>query len=66
MIISVCRHMYHPWCVLMHFKQNNQCVDMHCKIMMSLDWCKSFGIINFDKEMVEKELFEGCEEACLH
>jgi hypothetical protein len=30
------------------------------------EWCKSFGIGKFDKEMVEKELFEGCEKACLH
>ncbi len=34
--------------------------------MMSLEWCKSFGIREFDKEMVEKELFEGCEEVHLH
>jgi hypothetical protein len=34
--------------------------------MMSLEWCKSFGIREFDKEMVKKELFEGCEEARLH
>jgi ribosomal protein L29 len=39
---------------------------MHCKTMMSLEWCKSFGIREFDKEMVEKELFEGCEEVHLH
>ncbi len=39
---------------------------MHCKTMMSPEWYKSFGIKEFDKEMVEKELYEGCEEACLH
>ncbi len=39
---------------------------MHCKTMMSHEWCKNFGIRKFDKEMVEKELSEGCEEAHLH
>ncbi len=39
---------------------------MHCKTMMSLEWCKSFGIKEFDKEMVEKALSKGCEEARLH
>jgi hypothetical protein len=50
----------------MHFKQNNQCADMHCTTMMSPKWCKSFGTRKFDKEMVEKELSKGCEEAHLH
>jgi hypothetical protein len=39
---------------------------MHFKTMMSLEWCKSFGIRKFDKEMVEKKLSKGCEEAHLH
>jgi hypothetical protein len=50
----------------MHVKQNNRFVDMHCKTMMSLEWCKSFGIKEFDNKMVEKELFKGCEEARLN
>jgi hypothetical protein len=33
---------------------------MHSKTMMSPEWCKSFGIREFDKEMVEKELSKGC------
>jgi hypothetical protein len=39
---------------------------MHFKTMMSPEWCKSFGIRKFDKEMVEKKLSKGCEEAHLH
>jgi N-acetylglutamate synthase-like GNAT family acetyltransferase len=32
---------------------------------MSPKWYKSFGFKEFDKELLEKEVFEGCEEARL-
>jgi hypothetical protein len=34
--------------------------------MMSLKWYKSFGFREFEKEMLEKENFEGCEKVHLH
>jgi N-acetylglutamate synthase-like GNAT family acetyltransferase len=30
---------------------------------MSFEWYKSFGFKEFDKEMLEEEISEGCEEA---
>jgi hypothetical protein len=29
MIMSVYKQLYHPWCVLMHFKQNIKCTYFH-------------------------------------
>jgi len=42
-VTFVCKHFYHPWCALMHFKHSNKCADPHCKTYMSLEWFKSFG-----------------------
>ena len=33
--------------------------------MASLEWCKSFGIKEFDSVMIELEVKEGCEEVRL-
>jgi hypothetical protein len=60
-ITSICKHLYHPWFALMHFKQSCKCVDLHCNAIVFPKWYKSFGFKEFDKELLEKEIFEGCE-----
>jgi N-acetylglutamate synthase-like GNAT family acetyltransferase len=50
----------------MHFIQSCRCDDPHCKPIMSPKWYKSFGFKAFDKELLEKEIFESCEDVRLH
>jgi hypothetical protein len=42
-LVFVLRHLYHPWCALIYFKQMSKCVDPHCRTNMSPEWFKSFG-----------------------
>jgi hypothetical protein len=60
--VATYRHVYHPWCVMVHFGRDNLCADKLCKGCMSPDWLKSFGIKEFDEEMYSQEVAEGYEE----
>ena len=64
-ILSSCRHSYHPFCALMHFRVSNCCAKPSCGKMVSSEWAKSFGFSEFDQEMLDTELFDGCEDARL-
>jgi len=64
-ITFVCKHLYHPWCALMHFKHSSKCANPHCKTNMSLEWFKNFGFREFDKDLLEKEISKGCEASRL-
>jgi hypothetical protein len=61
-VVATCRHVYHPWCLVVHFGRDNLCADKLCKGRISPDWLKSFGIKEFDKEMYSQEVAEGCDE----
>lgn len=65
-ILSSCRHAYHPWCAALHYKKSYHCAYQPCKGLASPEWTKSFGFREFDKHMMEKEVSEGCEEARVH
>jgi hypothetical protein len=64
-VVFVCRHLYHPWYVLIHFKHKSKCVDPHYRTNMSPEQFKSFGFKEFVKDLLEREIFEGCEESWL-
>jgi hypothetical protein len=64
-ILLPCRHAFHPWCVIMHFSESNYCPYEACKAMSTHEWCKSFGIREFDSAMIELEVKQGCEEVQL-
>lgn len=34
-VVFACRHLYHPWCALIHFRQSSQCAKPCCIIIMS-------------------------------
>ncbi len=53
-IVFSCRHLHHPWCVLLHFKQSSKCENIHYRTDMSFERYKSFGFKEFDKELLEK------------
>ena len=42
-IVANCRHLYHPWCALIHFRSNQTCANGDCLAIMSAAWQKSFG-----------------------
>ena len=62
-IVCSCRHLYHPFCALMHFRATNACAKVDCSKIISPEWAKSFGFREFDAEMLENEVMEGCEDA---
>jgi hypothetical protein len=62
-IVCSCRHLYHPFCAALHFKDNNKCANPLCGQVVSPEWAKSFGFREFDAELLEKEISEGCEGA---
>jgi hypothetical protein len=64
-ILSPCRHAFHPWCAIMHFSESNYCPYEACKAMATPEWYKSFGIREFDSAMIEFEVKRGCEEVQL-
>ena len=64
-ILSSCRHSYHPFCALLHFRASNSCAKPSCKKLVSPEWKKSFGFSKFDKVMLDTELSKGCEDARL-
>jgi hypothetical protein len=47
-ILSSCRHSYHPFCALMHFRASNSCAKPSCRKLVSPEWKKSFGFSEFD------------------
>lgn len=64
-VVASCRHLYHPWCAIVHFGSSARCFNATCNSLMSPDWFKSFGFREFDKEMEDQAVAEGCEDARL-
>jgi hypothetical protein len=62
-VVSICKHLYYPWCALIHFKHSSQCTNSNCKTVISPKWSKSLGCKKFHKDMYKEEVLEGCEEA---
>ena len=62
-IVCSCRHLYHLFCALMHFTTTNACAKVDCSKIILPKWAKSFDFREFDAEMLEKEVMEGCKDA---
>jgi hypothetical protein len=62
-VLTSCRHLYHPWCAAIHFRSQSTYIEGTCGARMSLEWFMSFGFGEFDQEMIEQALAEGCVEA---
>jgi hypothetical protein len=60
-IFAHCRHVYHPWCFLNHFRFANSYADSSCSLMMPLSWLNFFGVMELDMHMLEKDVLEANE-----
>ena len=47
-ILSVCQHLYHPWCASYWFKSNVMCAVPMCGLVPQ-PWYNSFGFGQYDK-----------------
>lgn len=60
-IFAHCRHAYHPWCLLSHFRVSSSCGESSSSLMMSPSWLKSFGVMELAMHMFEKDVLEAEE-----
>ena len=58
-----CRHFYHPWCALSHFKVHQTCANVDCPAVMSSTWQKSFGFNEVDLTVFTVEELDSIEES---
>ena len=52
-VVSFCRHVYHPFCFLSHFKVATVCADPRCGAKMPVTWLKSFGVTELDMNLYD-------------
>ena len=62
-IVGSCRHLYHPWCALSHFRVNQTCAAVDCPAVMSAAWQKSFGFNEVDLTAFATEELDTTEES---
>jgi hypothetical protein len=43
-IVASCKHLYHPWCTLIHFNFSTKCVNPSCEQMFHDNWRLCNGI----------------------
>jgi hypothetical protein len=55
-IVTHCRHVYHLWCLMSHFRVSNSCANPNCAAVMSHDWLKSIGVTELDPHNFEEEV----------
>ena len=63
MVISSCRHFYHPWCTVVHFRYSKTCASHDCSKVMSDMWCKSFGLGDTKHATFAKEESRFCKHS---
>lgn len=42
-IVTACKHLYHPWCALVNFTEGTECCVVGCKQVQPIEWIMSFG-----------------------
>jgi hypothetical protein len=62
-IVGHCRHVYHPFCFLSHFKVATVCADPSCGAKMPLTWLKSFGVIELNMDLYDQGILSANEAA---
>ena len=60
-VVASCRHFYHPWCALSHFRSHQSCADVDCPAVISPAWQKSFGLREVDLLAFPTEDFDNSE-----
>ena len=61
-VISSCRHLYHPFCASVLFSNNKACVAMDCKSFSHPEWHRSFGWGEPSADLVQRALMLGLAE----
>ena len=61
-IVSSCRHLYHPFCASILFVNDNKCMAVGCKAMAHPEWHRSFGWGEPSPNLVERALMLGLVE----
>jgi hypothetical protein len=54
-VVSHCRHVYHPFYFISHFKVSKLCADPCCSAKMPAAWLKSFGVTELDMDPEEED-----------
>ena len=61
-VVSSCRHLYHPFCASVVFSNTNKCTAVGCKAMSHPEWHRNFGWGEPGPELVERALMLGLAE----
>lgn len=61
-VISSCRHMYHPFCASVLFSNSQTCVARGCKSLSHPEWHRSFGWGEPSPDLVQRALMLGLVE----
>lgn len=61
-IVSSCRHLYHPFCASVVFGSGGVCTAKGCQSESHPEWHRSFGWSEPSAEMVQKTSMLGCME----
>lgn len=62
MVVTSCRHLYHPFCASVVFVRSCKCVATGCGEMCHPDWHRSFGWGEPPADLVEKARMLGLAE----
>lgn len=61
-IVSSCRHLYHPYCASVVFVHGGTCISKRCQNLAHPEWHKSFGWGEPSSEMLQRAEMLGCAE----
>jgi hypothetical protein len=61
-VVSSCKHLYHPFCASILFVKNCKCVAIGCGELSHPDWHRSFGWGEPPAELLDKALMLGLAE----
>jgi hypothetical protein len=61
-IVSSCRHLYHPYCASVVFVHGGKCIAKGCQNLPHPEWHKSFGWGEPSAEMLQMAEMLGCAE----
>ena len=62
-IVSSCKHIYHPFCAKIVYQSGNRCADLNCtQALVDPDWFRSLGVGNINEELEQRAALLHCAE----
>ena len=61
-VVSSCKHLYHPFCASVVFSRNSKCMAEGCQDFSHPEWHRSFGWREPDAKLSERESTLGLAE----